>query len=95
MGKIHFSENDVKNMILSLKEDFAFVRINTVANNAAFICKCFYVLPSTKELNFDNYLSDQAGSNNYTFINNKTKSQIINERSPLSTIFRKPQPSIN
>ena len=87
MGKIHFSENDVKNMILSLKEDFAFVRINTAANNAAFICKCFYVLPSTKELNFDNYLSDQEDSNNYTFINNKTKSQIINERSPLSTIF--------
>ena len=41
-----------------------------------------FVLPFIKELNFDNYLSDQNDSKNYTFINNKTKSQIINEQAP-------------
>ena len=53
-----------------------------------------FVLPFIKELNFDNYLSDQDDSKNYTFINNKTKSQIINERasfhdfSKTSTTYR-------
>ena len=41
-----------------------------------------FVLPFIKELNFDNYLSDHDDSKNYTFVNNKTKSQIINERTP-------------
>ena len=42
----------------------------------------FFVLPFMKELNFDTYLSDYGDSKNYTFINNKTKSQIINEGTP-------------
>ena len=45
----------------------------------AFICKNFYALTIIKELNLDSHLSNQDDNNTYTFINNKTKDQIIKE----------------
>ena len=89
IGKIHFSENDVKNTIFSLKEDFAIVSIDNAANNVAFICKHFYAI---KELNFDYYLSDQNDTNNYTFKNNKDKSQIIYEWTPFHDFLKTSSP---
>ena len=54
-----------------------FLPIDKVANNVAFICKNFYVLTIIKELNLYCHLLDQDDNNTYTFINNKTKDQII------------------
>ena len=53
------------------------VPIDKTANNVAFICKHFYALTIVKEL--DCHLSNQDDNNTYTFINNKTKDQIIKE----------------
>ena len=55
----------------------------------AFICKNFYV---KKELNFDYYLLDQDETKNYTLINNKTKSQIINKRTPFHDFLKTSSP---
>ena len=66
--------------MFSLKEDFVIVLIDKEANSVAFIYKHFYALTIIKELNLDCYLSNQDDDNNtYTFINNKTKDQIIKE----------------
>ena len=45
----------------------------------AFICKHFYALTIIRQLNLDCHLSNQDDNNTYTFINNKTKDQIINK----------------
>ena len=74
-----FSEHEVKNTFFSLKEDFVITPIDKAANNVAFICKHFYALTIIKELNLDCHLSNQDDNNTYTFINNKTKDQIIKE----------------
>ena len=74
-----FSEHEVKNTMFSLKEDFVIVLIDKVANTGAFICKHFYALIIMKELNLDCHLSNQDDNITYTFINNKTKDQIIKE----------------
>ena len=74
-----FSENEVKNTMSSFKEDFVIVPIDKAVNNVAFICKHFYALTIIKELNLDCHLSNQDDHNTYTFINNKTKDQIIKE----------------
>ena len=74
-----FSEHEVKNTMFSLKEDFVNVPIDKAANNVAFICKQFYALTLIKELNLDCHLSNEDDDNTYTFINNKTKDQIIKE----------------
>ena len=37
-----FSELEVKNTMFSVKEDFAIVPIDKVANNVAFLCKHFF-----------------------------------------------------
>ena len=63
----------------SLEEDVVIVPIDKAANNVAFICKHFYALTIIKELNLDCHLSNQDDNNTYTFINNKTKDQIIKE----------------
>ena len=52
-----FSEHEVSNIILSLKEDCVMVPIDKTANNMAFICKQFYTLTIIKELNIDCHLS--------------------------------------
>ena len=78
-GKSIFSEREVKNTMFSLKEDFVIAPIDKAANNVAFICKHFYALTIIKELNLDYHLSNQNDNNTYTFINNKTKDQIIKE----------------
>ena len=65
--------------MFSLKEDFVIVPIDKAANNKPFIGKHFYALTIIKELNLDCHLSNQDDSNTYTFINNKTKDQIIKE----------------
>ena len=44
-----------------------------------FIYKDFYTLFIIKELNLDYHLLNQDDNNTYTFINNKTKYQIIKE----------------
>ena len=46
----------------------------------AFICKHFYALTIIRQLNLDCHLSNQDDNNTYTFINNKTKDQIIKEQ---------------
>ena len=75
-----FSEPDVKSTMFSLKEDFVIVPLDNAANNVAFIWKHFYALTIIKELNLDSHLSNQDDDNNtYTFINNKTRDQIIKE----------------
>ena len=51
-----FSEHEVSNIILSLKEDCVIVPIDKTANNMAFICKQFYALTIIKELNIDCHL---------------------------------------
>ena len=56
------------------------VPIDKAPNNVALICKYFYALTNIKELNFDSHLSNQDDNNMYTFINNKTKDQIIKEQ---------------
>ena len=56
------------------------VLIDKAANNVAFICKHFYAFTIIKELNIDCHLLNQDDNNSYTFINNKTKDQIIKER---------------
>ena len=53
--------------------------IDKAANDVAFICEHFYVLTIIKELNLDCHLSKQDDNNTYTFINNKTKDEIIKE----------------
>ena len=73
------SVHEVKNTMFSLKEDFVIVPIDKVANNVAFICKHFFALTIIKELNLGCHLSNQDDNNTYTFINNKTKDQIIKE----------------
>ena len=65
--------------MFSLKEDFVIVPIDKAANNVAFISKHLYALTIIKELNLDCHLSNQDDNNTYTFINNKTKDQIIKE----------------
>ena len=55
------------------------VPIDKAVNNMAFICKNFYTLTIIKELNLDCHLSNQDDNNTYTFINNKTKDQIIKD----------------
>ena len=45
----------------------------------AFICKHFYALTIIKKLNLDCHLSKQDFNNTSTFINKKTKDQIIKE----------------
>ena len=74
-----FSEHEVKNTMFSLKEDFVIVPIDKAVNNMAFICKHLYALTIIKELNLDCNLSNQDNNNTYTFINNKTKDQIVKE----------------
>ena len=74
-----FSEHEVKNTLFSLKEGFVIVPIDRAANNVAFICKHFYALTIIKELNLHCHFSNQDENNTYTFINNKTKDQIIKE----------------
>ena len=71
-----FSEHEVKNTLFSRKEDFVIVPIDQAANNVAFICKQFYVLTITKELNLDYRLSNQDDNKTCTFISKKTKDQI-------------------
>ena len=66
-------------ILFSLKEDFVIVSIDKASNNVAFICKHFYALSIIKELNLDCHLSSQDDNSTYTFINNKTKAQIIKE----------------
>ena len=66
-----FSEHEVKNTVI--------VPIDKAASNVAFICKHFYALIIIKELNLDSHLSNQDDNNIYTFIDNKTKDQIIKE----------------
>ena len=61
------SEHEIKNTLLSLKED------------AVFICKHFYVLSFIKELNLYCHLSNQDDNNTYSFINNRTKDQLLKE----------------
>ena len=56
------------------------VPINMTADNMTFICKHFYVLSITNEINLDCNLSSQGDKNIYTFINNETKNQIIKEQ---------------
>ena len=56
------------------------VPTDKAANNVTFICKYFYVSTITKELILDCHLSNQDDNNTYTFINNKTKDQIIKEQ---------------
>ena len=65
--------------MFSLNKDFVIVHnIDKAPNNVSFIYKHFYVLIIIKELNLDHHLSNQGGSNTYTFINNKTtKDQIF------------------
>ena len=65
--------------MFSLKEEFLIVPVDKAANNVAFICKHLYTLTSIKELNLDRHLSNQDDHSTYTFINNKTKDQIIKE----------------
>ena len=65
--------------MFSLKEDFMIVPIDKAVNNVAFICKHFCALTIIKKLNLDCHLSNQDENNTYTFINNKTKDQIIKE----------------
>ena len=55
------------------------VPIDKAANNVTFICKHLYALTIIKELNLDCHLSNQDDNNTCTFINNKTKDQIIKE----------------
>ena len=74
-----FSEPKVKNIMFSLKEDFLIVPIDNAANNVAFICKHSYALTIIKELNIASHISNQDDNKTYTFINNKTKDQIIKE----------------
>ena len=74
-----FSGHEVKNIAFSFKKDFVIVPIDKAANNVGFICKHFYILTIIKELNLDCNLSNQDNNNTYTFINNKTKDQIIKE----------------
>ena len=74
-----FSKHEVKNTLFSLKEDFVIVPIDKAANNVAFICEHFYVLTIIKELNLDCHLSNHDVNKTYTFVNNKTKDQIIEE----------------
>ena len=73
--KCIFSEHKVK-IVFALKEDFVIVSIDKAANNVAFICKHFYTLTIIKKLNLD---CPQDDNNTYTFIDNKTKVQIITE----------------
>ena len=63
----------------SLKEDFVIVPFDKAANNVAFICKHFYVLTIIKEINLGFHLSNKDDDKTCTFINNKTKDQIIEE----------------
>ena len=77
--KSTFSEHEVKNTVCSLKEDFVIVPVDKAANNVAFICKHFYTLIITKQLNLDCHLSNQGDNKAYTFINNETKDEIIRE----------------
>ena len=65
--------------MFSLKEDSMIVPIDKAANNLAFIYKHFDALTIIKELNLDCNLSNQDDNNTCTFINNKTKDQIIKE----------------
>ena len=65
--------------MFSLKEEFLIVPVDKAANNVAFICKHLYTLTIIKELNPDCHLSNQDDHSTYTFINNKTKDQIIKE----------------
>ena len=65
--------------MFSLKEDLVTVPIDYAANNVAFISKHFNALGIIKELNLDCHLSNQDDNNTYTFINNKTKDQIVKE----------------
>ena len=65
--------------MFSLKEDFVIVPIDKAANNVPFIGKHFYALTIIKELNLACHLSNQDDNNTCTFINNKTKDQIIKE----------------
>ena len=65
--------------MFSLKEDLVTVPIDYAANNVAFISKHFNALGIIKELNLDCLLSNQDDNNTYTFINNKTKDQIVKE----------------
>ena len=66
--------------MLSLKEKLrVIVLIDKATNNVAFICKHYYALAIIRKLNLDCHLSNQDDNNTYTFINNKTKDQIINK----------------
>lgn len=65
--------------IFLLQKNFLTVAIGNAANHAAFTDKHFYALIIIKELNLDRHLSNQNGNNTCTFINNKTKYQIIEE----------------
>ena len=79
-AKSIFSEHEVKNTMFSHKEDFWIVPIDKAANNVAIISKHFYSLTIIKELNLYCNLSCRCyDNNNYTFINYKTKDQIIKE----------------
>ena len=74
-----FSEYEIKNTLLSLKEVFVIVPFDKAANNVALISKHFYDLTFIKELNFDCHLSKQDDNKICTFIKKKTKVQIIKE----------------
>ena len=74
-----FSEHEVKNTMFSLKEDFVVVHTDKAASNVVFICKHFYALTIMKELKVHCHLSNLDDNNTYTFINNKTKDEIIKE----------------
>ena len=74
-----FIEHEVKNTMFSLKKVFVIVPIDKAANNVAFIYKHFYALSIMKKLNLDCHLSNQEDNTICTFINDKTKGQIIKE----------------
>ena len=74
-----FSEYEIKNSLLSLKEVFVIVPFDKAANNVALISKHLYDLIFIKELNLDCHLSKQDDNKIYTFIKKKTKVQIIKE----------------
>ena len=71
-----FNECEVKNAMLSLKEDFVIIPLIKTANNVDFFC---IVLTIIKGLNFNCHLSNQNDSNTCTFINKKAKGHIIKE----------------
>ena len=77
--KYIFSDHEIKNTLFSLKEDFVILPVDKAAKNVAFICKHFYALTIIKELNLDCHLSNQDDNNTNTFIDNKSKDQIIKE----------------